>query len=351
MNLIYANFVARKVTSNTIFDLSHPCNRDNCLHPYWLLRERLRTYGIELNTADINDGRRILFELHMDVQKAKSNAPRYVLLWETPQVYPLNRSEGELGSYKKLFTWDDRLVDGRRFIKMNMPNPHTNLPIVDWSSRDRFCCLIAGNKTLSTRDSRDLYPERVMTIRWFEEYAPEEFDLYGVDWNIPVVPPGLRGKMLRRLWKGISKLVDLRAFPSYRGSVAHKYEVLSHTRFAICYENVGDLPGYITEKIFDCFFAGCVPVYWGASNVTDYIPAGCFIDRRKFSGDEDMYTKLKSITEAEYKAYQQAIQTFLESNEAHVFYSEHFARSVSDFILADLRSGRGPVSVPSAVAL
>ena len=43
-----------------------------------------------------------------------------------------------------------------------------------------------------------------------------------------------------------------------------------------------DVLGYITEKIFDSFAAWCVPVYWGASNVTDYIPEGCFIDRRKF---------------------------------------------------------------------
>ena len=48
--------------------------------------------------------------------------------------------------------------------------------------------------------------------------------------------------------------------------------------FAICYENARDIPGYITEKIFDCFFAGCVPIYWGgAPNVTDHIPANTFI--------------------------------------------------------------------------
>lgn len=38
--------------------------------------------------------------------------------------------------------------------------------------------------------------------------------------------------------------------------------------------------GYITEKIFDCFFPGVIPIYWGAENVTDYIPQDTFIDRR-----------------------------------------------------------------------
>lgn len=33
--------------------------------------------------------------------------------------------------------------------------------------------------------------------------------------------------------------------------------------FNICPENT-DAPGYVTEKLFDSFEAGCIPVYWGA---------------------------------------------------------------------------------------
>jgi hypothetical protein len=57
---------------------------------------------------------------------------------------------------------------------------------------------------------------------------------------------------------------------------------LEKYKFSICYENARDTPGYITEKIFDCFFAGCVPIYWGANNITDHIPKECFIDKRDF---------------------------------------------------------------------
>lgn len=35
------------------------------------------------------------------------------------------------------------------------------------------------------------------------------------------------------------------------------------TKHYFCFENVRDLPGYITEKIFDCFFAEYIPIYWG----------------------------------------------------------------------------------------
>ena len=34
--------------------------------------------------------------------------------------------------------------------------------------------------------------------------------------------------------------------------------------------------GYITEKIFDSFFAGVVPIYWGAENITDYVPKSLY---------------------------------------------------------------------------
>ena len=39
----------------------------------------------------------------------------------------------------------------------------------------------------------------------------------------------------------------------------------------------------MTEKLFDCFFSGTVPVYWGAPDVFDWVPADCFIDMRQFT--------------------------------------------------------------------
>ena len=99
-----------------------------------------------------------------------------------------------------------------------------------------------------------------------------------------------------------------------------------------------DLPGYITEKIFDSFFSGCVPVYWGANNVTDYIPADCFIDRRQFKDTEAVYLHLKRITEDEFKGYQQRIAAFLASDAAKPFSSEVFAETIVSTIAKDLES-------------
>lgn len=335
-DIIYAGFVTQSFKKNEIFNLAHQYNRDNCFQPFFLLRKKLKKHGVELNTVDINIGYPFEFELHMDVQKSYGAAFMYLLMHETEQIHPSNAIKSSLVSYRKIFTWNDDLVDGKRFIKINFPNL-LQCPQVDgFLARNRFCCLISGNKTLSVFDNRDLYVERVKTIRWFERNAPMDFDLHGTDWHLPAWGRASIGKLTRRFFKLTSKLIKVHSFPSYRGKVKHKRDVLIKTRFAICYENVRDLPGYITEKIFDCFFSGCVPIYWGASNVTQYIPPDCFIDRRKYLDTEAVYVFLKAITEQEFIGYQQRISAFLQSDAAYQFSAEFFAETITKAIVQDL---------------
>lgn len=327
-----------RLTNNIIFNTASPENRDDCFAPYALLREKFYTAGIQIDTADEVKGHNFSFELHQDVQHETTASINYLLMFETVYVKKENGNPSEWRKYKKIFTWNQSLVDGDRFVNLNLPNPIHIHPVDGFSTRDRFCCLISGNKTLSTREERSLYPERVSAIRWFESNAPQDFDLYGVDWDIPAVHSGIVGKFERRFWRMLSRFVTLRPFSSYRGKVAHKRDALIKTRYAICYENVRDLPGYITEKIFDCFFAGCIPVYWGASNISDHVPADCFIDRRKFNTTEEVYKFLKNITEQEFREYQQRIAGFLQSEAAYPFSSECFAETIVNTIVQDIGS-------------
>jgi hypothetical protein len=324
------------VYQDEVFNLESKLNRDNGYFSWVILRDLFLEHQFSMHTADVNIDNAAAFELHMDVQKVDVSVPCYLLMLETPQVCPANSIADNLVRYRKVFTWNDALVDGLRFVKANFPNPIHVYPVDGFAVRDRFCCLISGNKSLDVQDGRILYPERVKVIRWFEEHAPQDFDLYGVDWDISVMPPGLRGKLFRQLWLFVSRFVKLHPFPSYRGKVQHKRDVLQRTRFSICYENIRDLQGYITEKIFDSFISGCVPVYWGASNVSDYIPADCFIDRRQFADTEAVYKYLKKMTEDEYRGYQQRIAAFLQSDGAYPFSSEFFAETIVNTIVQDI---------------
>lgn len=58
---------------------------------------------------------------------------------------------------------------------------------------------------------------------------------------------------------------------NYRGSVANKLVALNNYRYALVMENQRQ-PGYITEKLLDCFVSGTLPLYWGAPDIFTYIP-------------------------------------------------------------------------------
>lgn len=324
------------LVKNIIFDAASTNNRDDCFAPYVMLKNAFESAGILIETADMGEAQHPIFELHQDVQQETHADRNYLLMFETKFVKPENGSPARQARYRKIFTWDDSLVDGERFVKFNFPNPISTHDADGFRSRNRFCCLIASNRTLPMKDERILYPKRVEAIRWFEKHAQQDFDLFGVDWEMPVLHSGLTGRIEREIWPVISRLRKSTPFCSYRGKLTHKREALRRTRFSICYENVADLPGYITEKIFDCFFSGCVPVYWGASNIEAYVPSNCFVDRRLFKDTASVYDYLKKMTEEQFIGYQTRIAAFLKSKAAFPFTSEFFAETVVTAIVRDL---------------
>ena len=108
----------------------------------------------------------------------------------------------------------------------------------------------------------------------------------------------------------------------------NKWDVLPQYRFSLCYENIHDEPGWVTEKIFDCMRAGCVPIYWGTPNITDYVDADAFIDRRRFNSDSELEAYLLSITEKEYERFQEAMQDYLASGRFAKFLPPAFADTI-----------------------
>ncbi len=64
--------------------------------------------------------------------------------------------------------------------------------------------------------------------------------------------------------------------PNYRGRCVSKITTLRRYRYALVFENQRQ-PGYVTEKLLDCFMAGTVPIYWGAPDVTESVPEDALI--------------------------------------------------------------------------
>jgi len=88
---------------------------------------------------------------------------------------------------------------------------------------------------------------------------------------------------------------------------ADKWEVLSPYKYHIAIENSSS-KYYWTEKLSDCYLAGCYPIYYGCSNIDDYFPreAMSVIDIHDFDGacrvidkviDEKLYEERKDELE------------------------------------------------------
>ncbi len=239
----------------------------------------------------------------LDFSKIEKNK-LVLVMWEPPTVQKELYDPKVQACFGRIFTWDDELVDNLRFFKIHYPVLIPRIENIPNFEEKKFCVMIC--RQLKSRHPKELYSMRKKAIELFEEKPEGEFDLYGFHWE----------KKNYKNWKGALH--------------SKKIDKLKEYKFSICYENMRDVKGYITEKIFDCFAAGVVPVYWGASNVTDYIPPSCFIDRRQFADDEAMYQFLKKMPKEEYQKYLDETAIFLLSEQAKVFTTEHF---VENFLL------------------
>ena len=77
-----------------------------------------------------------------------------------------------------------------------------------------------------------------------------------------------------------------------------KQITLRNYKFAFIIENASDFNGFITDKIFDCFYSGTVPIYLGAKNIKSFIPEECFIDFREFKSLSNLHNYLLNLDQA-----------------------------------------------------
>ncbi len=87
------------------------------------------------------------------------------------------------------------------------------------------------------------------------------------------------------------------------------------------------MPGYITEKILDCFTSGIVPIYAGAPNVKQYIPENTFIDYFQFETLEELDDFFKKgLQRRNIKNYLQAADEFLKIVRNRNLYGKEICR-------------------------
>jgi len=156
-----------------------------------------------------------------------------------------------------------------------------------------------------------LHDTRLRAISYFS--GKGEIAVYGRRWDQSPMPFGHRKRKILQAWQG---------------PIETKSLALSSSKFNLCAENCS-FPGYVTEKIFDAFIAGTVPIYFGAPNILDYVPHDSFINGRDFSSFANLRKFLRSLTEDQYRSYLSSATSFLASERGFRHTYEAFAQQVA----------------------
>ena len=343
--------------------------------PYAHLRDTFATMGIRVRTVDylpdtVDDRLKLYVSMgSLERFEHLSKRPDVLLsaffAMECPIVEPsLFRALPRVArTFRRVFSWSDS-ESLRRFTHADLTLCHFRWPQSfdrvheeEWQRGDRkFLVMINGNK-LPRVYWQELYTERMRAVEFFSRTG--EIDLYGKGWDRPSMRVGKTWVpwTVKRPWLELQRRWDrVRPAPllkaarrAYKGSAPSKADVLSRYAFALCFENC-ILKGWVTEKIFDCFFAGTVPIYWGAPEIADIIPPECFIDMRLFDDYADLRRFLRSLTATDTARYRQHAREFICSRDYRPFtcesFSEHFTRMLAEDTEHYRRTGRLAVHPP-----
>ena len=227
---------------------------------------------------------------------------KVLLVLESPIIVPHNHYKFLHWFFDIVYTWNDNQVDGNKRKKLSISYNDLAIKIEEKKfDAKKLLVFVNSNKWspwlfhVLGPSKKNLYFERIKIANFFKNTISDQFDLYGLGWD--------KNNYIRQKFHKV-----------YKGQLTftEKLQTLSNYKFCICLENsVAD--GYISEKIYDCFKAKCVPIYFGAPNIARYIPSSAFIDFRDFENYEDLYHFIINMNEKTHKKYVQMGQEFMNS--------------------------------------
>ena len=174
------------------------------------------------------------------------------------------------------------------------------------------------SKSFRTALKNELHTKRWEVIKYFGNL--EKLELYGAGWD--------EYERFPSAWRDIMKTV----IPSvYKGQCEDKINTIANYKFVFCAENT-IYPGYVTEKIIDCFIAGTIPIYIGAPDIENFIPKNLFIDLRRYNSMEDLENKLIHTSEEEALSMIASAKEFLKSKNGDKFSYEYMADRIYNIV-------------------
>ncbi|CAN5300789.1 hypothetical protein BH10PAT1_BH10PAT1_2930 [soil metagenome] len=313
----------------SVFLKNNIFNINNGNNIFFGFKDKLKKHGVEINTFDIHKGVPdwcvycdvpYPWELNKWRYLIFNKSKSILLCFESPLVNPFSHINLFLIFFCKVYTWNDRLVDGRKIKKFYIPNTNNGEFEEISFNKKKLLTLINSNKStlflfwLLSPFKIDLYKKRVDAINFFEKELKNDFDLYGKGWD--------KNKSKKYfVYKGVIK-----------NDKKSKIDTLSKYKFAICFENCA-ADGYVSEKIIDCLEAHVIPIYYGPKNITEYIPQNVFVNFEYFKDLESLLSFIKDMTIKEYNLYIKRGLIFLNSKKfKSLFFEKKFEKTFLESI-------------------
>lgn len=119
---------------------------------------------------------------------------------------------------------------------------------------------------------------RVMLRRGYWKFQRKPIGSF----NFPTDGHILRMNFLNQLIADHPSMIDLYgrgdfSGPYYKGEIDDKWDALAPYRYSLAIENHHG-PNYFSEKIVDALLAWCLPIYWGCTNIEEYLPKRSYIE-------------------------------------------------------------------------
>jgi hypothetical protein len=196
------------------------------------------------------------------------------------------------------------------------------------AERSERVVLINGNKMSFV--AGELYSLRRKSIRAFEN-----LDLYGTEWD---------STLLTRLFVAIRSLAHaalslkvpslnginlwFQSYPKSKGPVKDKLATMSKYRYALVIENSTE---YMSEKLMEALFAGCIPIYVGPDPQAYGIPDNLVIWTKPDIGS--IRSSLADATNWDYLDFRSRLDLFVSSSATRELWdSENVYQKMLDMI-------------------
>ncbi len=283
------------------------------------LKKIFTKYGVDLQMNSVYKPEESDFCIYLSVtdidpkQKNKS-----FLFWlESPIWY--DNPDAWFKNFNKSWTWDRKFVDNKNVFHM---------PIIYSADCKKNFTPVQKEILVTQVASMGLqgqpafdYKERINIFEWFLENHPDDFINYGHYWTDKEFSPAAKKQFHKR----------------NKGYVQDKLSTIAKSKFVVAFENFFK-DDYITEKIFDPMCAGSVPIYYGASNISQSIPKNTYIDMRDFKNYEELYNYISTMSPQTYQTYLNNISNFLNSPHMIYWNGTHLMPIIADKIMKSLKT-------------